>query len=107
MATDLHGAAAFLFGGNVCGAEECLSQVVVAEAAQTPVATEVGAEQTLFLGMQQVEATATTLMEFGWTAHTVELLARGAGRIDHGQGIEVALIGGTSDACGVHSSGGL
>jgi hypothetical protein len=35
------------------------------------------------------------------------LLARGAGRIDHGQGIEVALIGGTSDACGVHSSGGL
>src|SRR5215467_12453549 len=47
--------------------------------------------------MQQIEAAAPALVEVGWLADVVELLGRGAGAVDDGQGIQVTSVGQASD----------
>ena len=81
-------------GGNRSGAEKFLDQVAIAEAVQAPVATEDGAEETLLVGMEQIQTATPTRAKRGRFADAVHLLGRGTRDIDHGERVEVTRVGG-------------
>src|SRR5436309_10220028 len=60
-------------------------------------ATKYGMEQLLLVGVEQAEAATAAAVERNRCTHAVQVLGGGAGRIDDGQGIEVALVGGAGD----------
>lgn len=94
LTTDPQTPASPFFRGDRSGSIEFADQVAIAKAVQSPVAAQDGAEESLLVGMQQVEPASATVAELGRPTDAVELLRRGARAVDDAQGVQVPRVGG-------------